>query len=49
MSSISRVQTVLSIDSSLGEIERPVTDNFNRLQGELKLLQAKLNDVSDDL
>ena len=48
MSSISRVQTVLSIDSSLGEIEKPVTDNFNKLQGELKLLQAKLNDVSGD-
>ena len=57
LSSISRVQTVVSIagqsslailDDSLGLPCRgqPVSANFNKLQHELELLQAKLNDVS---
>ena len=57
LSSISRVQTVVSIagrssltildDSlSLPGSGQPVTANFNKLQRELELLQAKLNDVS---
>ena len=58
LSSISRVQTVVSIagqnsltilDDSLsvsGRGQQPVTANFNKLQHELELLQAKLNDVS---
>ena len=56
-SSISRVQTVVSIagQSSLTILDdsltsqtqpEPVTANFNKLQHELELLQAKLNDVS---
>ena len=56
LSSIKRVQTVVTIldDSSLSERspcrgqqqQQPVTANFNKLQHELELLQAKLNDVS---
>ena len=56
LSSISRVQTVVSIagqssltileDSLSGRGQLPVTANFNKLQHELELLQAKLNDVS---
>ena len=55
LSSISRVQTVVSIagrgsltivDDSLSHPVQPVTGNFNKLQHELELLQAKLNDVS---
>ena len=54
-SSISRVQTVVSIagqssltilDDSLSAQAEPVTANFNKLQHELEVLQAKLNDVS---
>merc|ERR1719219_676740 len=53
LSSISRVQTVVSIasptildDSLSGRGQQPaVTANFNKLQHELELLQAKLNDM----
>merc|ERR1712119_200732 len=56
LSSISRVATVVSIagQSSLTILEdslsvraqaQPVTANFNKLQHELEMLQAKLNDM----
>ena len=47
LSSISRVQTVLSLTSqSQDDSERPELDSYSKLQMELQLLQTKLNNVS---